>query len=92
MFLALTFDFWLALTVCILASLVWLVMGLFQHFGGSYYYKTDEFGRRTNEKVYDGKKIPLFQTPGFKMFIWHLIAGGFLFALIASDFWDVWFE
>ena len=88
--LALTFDFWLALTLCILSSLAWLFIAWRQHAGGSYYWKTNEWGQRI-EKVYDGKKIPLVKTPAFKMFLVHLLFGSIIFALIAADFGDLWF-
>lgn len=91
MFLALTFDFWLALTLCILSSFVWLFIAWKQHSGGSYYWKMNQWGQRI-EKVYDGKKIPLHDTPAFKIFLVHFFAGLVVFILIASDFWDVWFS
>lgn len=90
MILALTFDFWLALTLCILCSFIWLGFAIAQSAGGSYYWEKGSRGERIR-KVYDGKKIPLVETSMFKMFLLHLAFGGFLFALIAADFWDVWF-
>lgn len=86
------FQFFLALTLCVLSSFVWLYLAWRQHSGGSYRWKINEFGQETREKIFDGKKIPFFSTSAFKMFIVHFIAGSIVFALIAADFWDTWFE
>lgn len=89
--LALTFDFWLALTLCILSSFIWLGMAIAQSAGGSYYWEKGSRGERIR-KVYDGKKIPLIETSMFMMFLIHFFGGAVLFGLIAADFWDVWFQ
>jgi hypothetical protein len=88
--LALTFDFWLALILCIGCAFIWLGFAIAQSAGGSYYWERGSRGEYIR-KIYDGKKIPLVQTSMFKMFLLHLVFGGIMFYLIAADFWDVWF-
>lgn len=84
-------EFLLATFLCLGTSVIWLIIGYFQWKGGSYYWKLDQWGRRI-ERVEDGKRIPYLKTPAIKMFIVHLIAGGVVYALIASDYWDIWFQ
>ena len=88
--LALTADFWIITTFCFWSSFIWLFFAWKQHSGGSYYWKRDQWGRRI-EKVFDGKKIPIYKTSMFYMFLVHIAFGTVIFVL-GNDYWDLWFQ
>lgn len=85
-----SYDFWIAVFLLMIASLIWLFIAWRQSRSGSIVTTFNSLGHRTETP--SDQNISITKVPFFWFFLIHLI-GGQLFFWIAlwPDYQDVWF-
>lgn len=85
-----SYDFWIAIFFCYIASLVWLFLAWRASRSGSITTIIEDF-KPTVEKHSD-ENIPIYKQGYFVFFCLHIVLGSFFFwAMLWPDYQDVWF-
>lgn len=85
-----SYDFWIAVFFCMIASLVWLFLAWRASRSGSIITTFNSLGHRIETP--SKENIPIYKTGYFFFFLLHFVLGQlFFWAMLWPDFQDVWF-
>jgi hypothetical protein len=85
-----SYDFWIAIFFCYIASLVWLYLAYRASRSGSITMKIEKF--KPNVETHSDENIPLWKHGYFVFFCLHIVLGSFFFwVMLWPDHKDVWF-
>ncbi len=85
-----SYDFWIAIFFCYIASLVWLYLAWRASKSGSIVTTYNEKQHRIETP--SDENVPIYKTGWFVFFGLHLVLGSFFFWLMLwPDHHDIWF-